>query len=59
MKEDYIIVVFTRGRVDDQQFLSSLPDEVLGLITICCHPGEREAHLNNWGGASSKRDRVR
>lgn len=48
MEEDYIIAVFTRGRVDDQQFLSSLPDEVLGLITICCHPGEREAHLNNW-----------
>lgn len=50
MNDDYIIAVFTRGRVDDQQFISSLPDEMLGLITICCHPGERETHLNNWGG---------
>lgn len=49
MNEDYIIAVFTRGRVNDQFLIRSLPDEILGLITICCHPGEREAHLKNWG----------
>lgn len=50
MNEDYIIAVFTRGRVDDQQFISSLPPTLRKLITICCHPGESKAHLKNWGG---------
>ena len=48
MKQDYVIGVFTRGRVNTQFFLESLPEVVLGVITIFCHPGERDAHLKRW-----------
>lgn len=50
MEQDYIIAVFTRGRVDVQFFIESLPEVVRGLITIVCHPGERSAHLKRWKG---------
>ena len=50
MKQDYVIGVFTRGRVNTQFFLESLPEVILGVITIFCHPGERQAHLKRWGG---------
>ena len=50
MEQDYIIAVFTRGRVETQFFIESLPEVVRGLITIVCHPGERSAHLKRWKG---------
>lgn len=50
MECDYVIGVFTRGRVGTQYFLESLPEMILGVITIFCHPGEREAHLTRWSG---------
>lgn len=50
MEQDYIITVFTRGRVDSQFFIESLPKIMRGLITIVCHPGERSAHLKRWKG---------
>lgn len=46
---DYIIAVFTRGRVNDQILLDSIPEEIRGLITLCCHPGEKEEHKKRWG----------
>lgn len=49
-KVDYIFAVFTRGRVDTQIFIEDLPPMMRQLITIVCHPGEREAHLRRWGG---------
>lgn len=49
MKEDYRIFVVTRGRVNDQQFIESVPKDIRGLITICCHPGELEFHKYKWG----------
>lgn len=48
MKQDYVIGVFTRGRINTQFFLESLPEVILGVITIFCHPGERDAHLKRW-----------
>lgn len=42
-------VLLTRGRVNDQVLLKELEPEILSLITIVCHPGERDAHLKNWG----------
>lgn len=50
MGTDYVIGVFTRGRVGTQYFLESLPETMLGVITIFCHPGERSAHMKRWRG---------
>ena len=47
--DDYIIVTVTRGRIDDQYMLDHMEPTCRGLITICCHPGERKAHLKRWG----------
>lgn len=46
---DYIIAVFTRGRIEDQFFIDSLPPLMRKLITIVCHPGERELHMKRRG----------
>lgn len=48
-KEDYMIAIITRGRVDTQIFLESLPDLIKKLITIVCHPGEKNKHRKRWG----------
>lgn len=50
METDYVIGVFTRGRVGTQYFLESLPEMMRKFITIFCHPGERDAHLKRWSG---------
>lgn len=42
-------VLLTRGRVDEQILLKELSPGILSLITIVCHPGERGAHIKNWG----------
>lgn len=43
-------VLLTRGRVDHQHLLSNMPEEILSMITIVCHPGEKELHSKTWGG---------
>lgn len=48
--DDYIIAVVTRGRVDTQFFLEGIPPLIRQLVTIVCHPGEREAHMKRWKG---------
>lgn len=50
MKEDYKIILLTRGRVDKQKTLENLPILIKKLITIVCYPGEKQQHLKNWGG---------
>lgn len=44
------IVLLTRGRVDNQHFLDNFHEDLRGLLTIVCHPGEGQDHLANWGG---------
>lgn len=46
---DFIIAVFTRGRIDEQLLLSMLPPKILPFITLCCHPGELKEHRKRWG----------
>lgn len=50
IEDDYMIAILTRGRIDTQIFLESLPDLIKQLITIVCHPGERDEHLMRWRG---------
>lgn len=50
MKDDYILAVITRGRVDNQIFIEDLPPIIRELITIVCHPGELDAHRKRWRG---------
>jgi hypothetical protein len=48
--EDYIIAVFTRGRVSEQFTIEALSPEIRRLITIVCHPGELKEHKRRWEG---------
>lgn len=50
-KDDYIIAVFTRGRVCNQIFLENIPKIIRSLITIVCHPGEKIQHYSRWNGS--------
>lgn len=42
--------MFTRGRVDKQYTLESLPNDVRKYLTIVCHYGEKAQHEKLWGG---------
>lgn len=48
--DESTFVVLTRGRTKKQVFLESVPASLLPILTIVCHPGEREMHFKNWGG---------
>ena len=49
IKSDYILAVFTRGRVNNQALIENLPPLIRQLITIVCHPGELSLHKERWG----------
>lgn len=47
--EKFGILLVTRGRIDKQTTLNNLSPLTRQLVTMVCHPGERKAHLKNWG----------
>lgn len=50
MSEDYIIAIVTRGRTEKQICLESMPVLIRKLVTIFCHPGEKQRHQERWKG---------
>lgn len=46
---DVRVIIPTRGRVDEQLTLQNLHPIFRKFVTICCHPGKINSHIENWG----------